>query len=135
VKKSQYDRKDESLEVDIQTKKTFLKDLERLGSVDQTRVEATVAKFTESLRSQGQEQRAGLTQPHRLRVQDDWNLSLYSLRANRYLRILLTLDNDPVFGRMIVQFLRVVHHDHLGSAFKALGESIAQAVLNGEEVE
>lgn len=55
--------------------------------------------------------------------------SLYSLRVAREMRVLVTVDNDPLFGRILVTLLRVVRYKNLDKVYRRLAESIYQKDL------
>lgn len=55
--------------------------------------------------------------------------TLYSMRVGRDIRILLTIDEDPLFDQVIVTLLRLVRHKDLEKAFKSIAESLYQSAL------
>ncbi|MEH2358323.1 hypothetical protein [Nostoc sp.] len=52
--------------------------------------------------------------------------SLYTLRVFQKLRVILTVDEDPIFGQVIFTLFRVVKHDDLDKAYKGVAESLYQ---------
>ena len=56
--------------------------------------------------------------------------SLYTLRVSQKLRVVLTVDEDPIFGQVIFTLFRVVKHDELDKAYKGVAESLYQNLLH-----
>ncbi len=55
--------------------------------------------------------------------------SLYSIRVARDIRVLATIDDDPLFDRIIVTLLRVVRKKNIDKVFRGLAQSIYQKDL------
>ncbi|OBU21864.1 hypothetical protein [Photobacterium aquimaris] len=58
--------------------------------------------------------------------------SLYALRIDHDIRIILTVDEDPIFEQVIITLLHVVRHSSLEKTFKGIAESLYQKHLNGD---
>jgi len=56
--------------------------------------------------------------------------SLYALRVNKDIRIILTVDDDPLFDQILITLLHVVRHSNLNKVFNGIAESIYQNTLN-----
>jgi hypothetical protein len=61
---------------------------------------------------------------------NDYESSLYTLRLSQKLRVILTVDEDPIFGQVIFTLFRVVKHDELDKAYKSVAESLYQNLLH-----
>ena len=55
--------------------------------------------------------------------------SLYTLRISQKLRVVLAVDEDPIFGQSIFTLFRAVQHDDLDKAYKGVAESLYQDLL------
>ena len=69
----------------------------------------------------------------RLRLPSNLNgyeSSLYTLRVSRTLRVIWTVDEDPIFGQVIFTLFRVVQHDDLDKAYQSVAESLYQDLLH-----
>jgi hypothetical protein len=60
---------------------------------------------------------------------EDYGSSLYSFIVNYYLRVILTIDDDPIFGRTIITLFRVVDSQFVAEIYQQVGESIYQSFL------
>lgn len=56
--------------------------------------------------------------------------SLYTLRVSQKLRIVLAVDEDPIFGQVIFTLFRAVEHTDLDKAYKTIAESLYQELLH-----
>lgn len=56
--------------------------------------------------------------------------SLYALRISKTLRLILAVDEDPIFGQIIFTLFRVVKHDDLDRAYQGVAESLYQDMLH-----
>lgn len=50
--------------------------------------------------------------------------SLYVLRVTADQRIILTVDDDPIFGKIIVTLFAIVRHDDIERSLKGIVESL-----------
>ena len=58
--------------------------------------------------------------------------SLYKLKVTQKLRVILTVDEDPIFGQVIFTLFRVIKHDNFDQAYKDVAKSLYQELLHQE---
>jgi hypothetical protein len=63
-------------------------------------------------------------------VLNGYESSLYTLRISQKLRVILTIDEDPIFGQVIFTLFRAVEHDEFDKAHKGVAESLYQELLH-----
>lgn len=56
--------------------------------------------------------------------------SLYTLRISQKLRVILAVDEDPIFEQVIFTLFRAVKHDELDRAYQGVAESLYQELLH-----
>lgn len=56
--------------------------------------------------------------------------SLYALRISRTLRVILAVDEDPIFEQVIFTLFRAVKQDELERAYQSVAESLYQDLLH-----
>ncbi len=56
--------------------------------------------------------------------------TLYCMPVGR-LRVLLTVDEDPLFAQRIITLLRVFHRQDMGKGFRGMAQSLYQDDLAG----
>jgi hypothetical protein len=63
-------------------------------------------------------------------VINGYESSLYTFKVSYKLTVILTVDEDPIFGQVIFTLFRVVKHDDLDKAYKSVAESLYQDLLH-----
>ena len=71
--------------------------------------------------------------PYNLQLSNGFDSSLYSIIVKPNLRVILTVDEDPLFDQTIVTLLRVVKRPDLYNAYTAIAKSLYQN-LNGRAI-
>lgn len=119
-----------NVDVLIESTRSFEKDLGRLSEEEK----ATTVKKINDCASLFPTQKADVYRKlRRLPLPSDINgyeSSLYTLRVSQKLRVILTVDEDPIFGQVIFTLFRVVKHDDLDKAYKSIAESLYQGLLH-----
>ncbi|BBD64601.1 hypothetical protein NIES4072_17370 [Nostoc commune NIES-4072] len=118
------------MDVLIESTRSFEKDLGRLSEDEK----ATTVKKINDCASLFPTQKADVYRKlRRLPLPSHINgyeSSLYTLRVSQKLRVILTVDEDPIFGQVIFTLFRVVKHDDLDKAYKGVAESLYQGLLH-----
>ncbi|MBN3895064.1 MAG: hypothetical protein HWQ41_07290 [Nostoc sp. NOS(2021)] len=118
------------MDVLIESTRSFEKDLGRLSEDEK----AAAIKKINDCASLFPTQKADVYRKlRRLPLPSDINgyeSSLYTLRVSQKLRVILAVDEDPIFGQVIFTLFRVVKHDDLDKAYKGVAESLYQGLLN-----
>lgn len=67
---------------------------------------------------------------------NEYESSLYTLKVSQKLRVILAVDEDPIFGQVIFTLFRVVEHDDLDKAYQGIAASLYQEILHhhGREI-
>lgn len=68
--------------------------------------------------------------PLKISLNNGFKSSLYSLKVNRDVKVILTVDDDPLFEQIIITLMRVVRHRDLKKAFRGIAESLYQKNIN-----
>lgn len=114
-----------------QTTAEFRSDWERLGAAPQRSVRDALNRGYALLREDPPGFFSEVQQPLQIQLKGGLGSSLYSLRVGRDLRLILTVDDDPVFGRTLVTLFRVVRHDELGRAYRSIARQLYRDQMAG----
>ncbi|MDQ0042811.1 hypothetical protein [Variovorax boronicumulans] len=106
--------------------KRFGKDIARLPKEDERKIAASIDKYAATLDTSQAAHNQRIYQPKGLLVPRGFDSSIYVLRATQKLRVILTIEDDPLFGRKLITLLRVVKHDELERALASIAESLYQ---------
>ncbi|MGF1937086.1 MAG: type II toxin-antitoxin system RelE family toxin [Nostoc sp. ChiQUE02] len=118
------------MDVLIESTRSFEKDLGRLSEDEKT---AAVKKINDCASLFPTKKGEVYRKLRRLPLSSDINgyeSSLYTLRVSQKLRVILTVDEDPIFGQVIFTLFRVVKHDDLDKAYKGVAKSLYQGLLH-----
>ena len=119
------------MELQFDITRRFGKDLKRLAPKDQDRVAASIDKYASIFDIERGDPTRHIYQPHKILLPDGLDSSLYVLRATDQIRVILTIEDDPLFGRKIVTLIRVIKHDDLDRTFNSIAESLYQKLHTG----
>lgn len=119
------------MELQFDITRHFEKDLGRLSTRDQNRVAASINKYAATFDVERGDSTRHIYQLHRILLPEGLDSSLYVLRATQQIRVILTIEDDPLFGRKLVTLIRVVKHDELDRAFNSITESLYQHLQTG----
>ena len=61
-------------------------------------------------------------QPVQIRLKGDFDSSLYSVRLDGDTRLVLTVDDDPVFGQTLVTLFRLIPHSESVRAYRSIAQ-------------
>ncbi len=59
-----------------------------------------------------------------------YDSSLYTLRVSQNLRVILTVDEDPIFKQTVFTLFRVVKRSDLGMSYNRIAESLYQEIIH-----
>ena len=113
----------------------FEKDLRKLGESDRRKVETSISQTFHEFGNRANGFSRKVYRPRIVHLDKGLESSLYCLRVDPSLRVILTVDEDPVFGQVIITLMRAVGHKDLMKAFDSIAESLYQrefASANGD---
>ncbi len=121
------------MDILIESTKRFEKDIKSLSEKDKAITITKINNYANLL----------VTQPtvanryiHRLPLVAQLNgyeSSLSILKVSYKLRAILTIDEDPIFGQIIITLFRVVQRDDLDKAYQGIAESLYQDLRHHQQ--
>ena len=121
------------MELQFEISRRFEKDLTRFSTADQRRVAASIDRYGGSFDPETGDPSGHIYRPYKVSLSQGMDSTLYVLRSTPSIRVILTIDDDPLFERKIVTLLRVVKHDEIDRAFRSAAESLYQNMQLSEE--
>ena len=113
----------------FESTKRFEKDIHSLPKQDSRRVVAALNRYGAFVCSNPSTPYPNIYRTIIPRLKGGLDATLYSLRVDRDIRAILTVDDDPLFSQVIITLLRVVRHGELERAYKGIPESLYQGML------
>ncbi len=114
----------------FESTKKFEKELGKFPAKEKGRIVQKLNQYCQLLDQKTGDFFKHAYQPMKLKLTGDNESSLYALRVDRDIRIILTVDEDPLFEQTLITLLHVVRHSELDNVFKCVAESIYQNKIN-----
>lgn len=123
------------MELVFESTKQFEKDLLNFEKKDQARIIEKLNYQCGNLLNDRSSFFKKVSIPFKFKLKDDLQPSLYCMRISPKIRIILTMDEDPLFNQIIITLIRVVSRAEIDKAYKSIGESLYQKLLFNEDIE
>lgn len=120
------------MEVKFDITRPFEKDLKKLGVREKDRVVVAIDRYAATFDSALDVSTQHIYRPHKINMPEGLESSLYVLRVSPQIRVILTIEEDPLFDQKIITLFRVVKHDDMERAFNSIAESLYQQFRPGE---
>ena len=123
------------MDIVIESTRRFEKDLDKLGKDEKA---IAVKKINDCASLFPTQKIHFYRQLHRLPLLSGLNgyeSSLYTLKVSQKLRVILAVDEDPIFGQVIFTLFRVVKCDDLAKAYQSIAESLYKEILHHHDRE
>ncbi|CAB1253225.1 conserved hypothetical protein [Clostridiaceae bacterium BL-3] len=112
------------MELVFESTKEFKKDLNKFEKKDQGKIIEKLNCYCSTLLNDSSIFYSKVYKPYIFMLKDNFEQSLYSMRISIDIRVILAVDEDPLFNQILITLFRVVKHDELKKAFKSIGESL-----------
>jgi mRNA-degrading endonuclease YafQ of YafQ-DinJ toxin-antitoxin module len=117
------------MDVIVNIGEKFDKDVKKFPTNLQKQIEKKVTHLIKLLQ-EGLNTSSHLSKIHNYQIGLNMDVSLYVLKVNKDLRVILTSEEDPLFNEHILTLVKIVKHNDLDVTFKNIAESIIQSVRN-----
>ena len=110
----------------VEYTKTYEKDLKGFSELNRERIETKIEEVCQSFLDNPSDIYNHASLPFKIKSYKAFNSSLSAIPVGQKIRILVTIDQDPIFDQLIVTLIKVVKTSHLHQAFKSIAESLYQ---------
>ncbi|WP_414546229.1 hypothetical protein [Nostoc sp. CCY0012] len=114
------------MDILIESTKEFEQDLEKFSNTEKFKIIKKLNRYVELLSENKKLIYQNSTQLREIRLNENYDSSIYSLRINEKIRIILTIDDDPIFERTLITLFRVVKPEDAPKAYNSVAESLYQ---------
>jgi hypothetical protein len=114
----------------IESTRNFEQDLERLSNEEKAITLKKINDCASLFPTQKVDVYRKLRRLPLLSGLNGYESSLYTLKVSQKLRVILAVDEDPIFGQVIFTLFRVVKHDDMDKAYRGIAESLYQEILH-----
>jgi len=116
------------VDVLIESTKYFEQDLDQLSQDNRKAVIQTINNFANLFPENDSSAYKKLHQPSVSLDLNGYDSSLYVLRAVEQLRIILTVDEDPLFDQVILNLFRVVDREDVETSYQDIAKALYQEI-------
>jgi hypothetical protein len=121
------------MDILIESTKDFEKDLEKFTDTEKFKIIKEMNQNFELLSSDNNSFYEHSEQLRNIKVNHDYDSTIYCLKINDDRRIILTIDDDPIFGCMLITLFRLVNRENAQQAYNAVTEIIYQDFIVEEK--
>jgi hypothetical protein len=119
-----------AVDILIESTNNFEKDLSILTEGEKERAIQEINRYAELFPTQKEKVYLQLHQLPLPSGLDGYDSSLYILKVSQTLSVILTIDEDPVFGQVVFTLFRAIQHGNLDKAYKSVAETLYQDFLH-----
>lgn len=126
------------MEILIQSTKEFEQDLAGFSQVNKDNIIEQINKIFQLILNEPEKlfQNLTLTQLKKIKLDKDYDSSLYSLRLQPKIRVILTIDDDPIFDRKLITLFKIVKPEDAAKAYSSVAEILYQDfIVENQEFE
>lgn len=116
------------MDVLIESTKRFEKDLDQLSQDNKNVVVTKINDFASLFPEHKSDGYRKLRRMPYASGLNGYDSSLYILKASQQIRIILAVDEDPIFDQIIFTLFRVVKHNELKKAYQNIAESLYKEI-------
>ncbi len=124
------------MEILIESTKEFEQDLEKFNNQEKFKIIKKLNRYVELL-----SKNKNLLENQAFKLKDiklsaDYESSLYALIIDKDIRLIITIDDDPIFDATVITLFRVVYTEDAAKAYNSVAESLYQDFsLQNQELE
>ncbi|WP_353929641.1 hypothetical protein WJM97_15165 [Okeanomitos corallinicola TIOX110] len=114
------------MDILIESTKDFEKDLEKFTDTEKFKIIKEMNRNFELISSENNSFYEHSEQLRNIKLNHDYDSTIYCLTINDDKRIILTIDDDPIFGCILITLFRMVDKENAHQAYNAVAEMIYQ---------
>ncbi|MBD2449242.1 hypothetical protein H6G76_19190 [Nostoc sp. FACHB-152] len=124
------------MEILIESTKEFEQDLEKFTNREKFKVIKKLNRYVELISKNKKLLENQAFKLKDIKFSAEYDSSLYALVIDKNLRIILTIDDDPIFDATVVTLFRVVCTEDASKAYGSIAESLYQDFsMKNQEIE
>lgn len=112
------------MKTEIKNTSAYKRKLNKLPGADQKQVGDHIKKLIFSIQNGKTFFSKHTSQPYHFALKHQLDSSLYSSRVSKNLRLILSIDEDPIFNKMDVNLFDIINKSEEEKVFKQVGENI-----------
>jgi len=124
------------MEILIESTKEFEQDLEKFTNREKFKVIKKLNRYVELISKNKKLLENQAFKLKDIKFSAEYDSSLYALIIDKNLRIILTIDDDPIFDATVITLFRVVRTEDASNVYSSVAESLYQDFsVKNQEIE
>jgi len=120
----------------FESTKEFEQDLEQFNKTDRYTIIKQINQSFEMLLTDKSLFYQNTNQFQKIKVAKNYDSSLYSLKIDKTIRLIFTIDEDPIFDRTLITLFRVVNAEDASKVYISIAKSLYQDfMVENQEIE
>lgn len=112
------------MEILIESTKDFEQDLEKFKNQEKFKIVKKLNRYVELLSKNKKLLENQAFKLKEIKLSDDYDSSLYALIIDKDIRLIITIDDDPIFDTTVITLFRVVNTEDASQAYTSVAESL-----------
>ena|SRR2546423_13313187 len=96
----------------------------RFNSTEREKITQRINKYCQLLLTDRAAFFRRVNQPTAIKLRDGLESSLYILRIDNKTRVILSVDDDPIFDQVIITLMAIYEHDGSSKVFDSIAKSL-----------
>ncbi|MBD2493838.1 hypothetical protein BCD64_18580 [Nostoc sp. MBR 210] len=124
------------MEILIESTKEFEKDLEKFNNREKFKIVKKLNRYVDLISKNRNLLENQAFKLKNIKFNTEYDSSLYALIIDKEIRIILTIDDDPIFDTTVITLFRVVSTEDATQAYNSVAEYLYQDFsMQNQEIE
>ncbi|AFY45819.1 hypothetical protein [Nostoc sp. PCC 7107] len=124
------------MEILIESTKEFEQDLEKFNNREKFKIIKKLNRYVDLISKNRKLLENQAFKLKNIKFNTEYDSSLYALIIDKDLRIILTIDDDPIFDATVITLFRVVSTENASQAYNSVAEYLYQDFsMKSQEIE
>ncbi|HIK06500.1 MAG TPA: hypothetical protein IGS40_17575 [Trichormus sp. M33_DOE_039] len=114
------------MEILIESTQDFEQDLDKFSNKEKFKIIKKLNRYVELLSKNKKLLENQAFKLKEIKLSDDYDSSLYALIIDKDIRLIITIDDDPIFDTTVITLFRVVNTEDAAKAYTSVADSLYQ---------
>jgi mRNA-degrading endonuclease RelE of RelBE toxin-antitoxin system len=113
----------------VEVSNNFEKELKKFSPIEQDLIARKINDYCKLFRDAPKQFYRNAYRPFNIKLLHKYESTLYVLRINEDIRVILAADEDPLFEQFIITLFHVVRRSSLDKAYKNIAKSLYKGLI------
>ncbi len=112
------------MKLKIKNNSSFTRKFKKLPETEQNQINLHIKKLANSFQNGKTYFNNHISQPYQFALKNNLDSSLYASKVSQDIRVILSIDEDPLFNNLEVNLFDIANKNEEETIFRRVGESI-----------